>query len=282
MIYVSSSCVKSPKIGESVKILAEAGFKNIELSGGTEPYTDLEYDLLRLQDKYGINYLCHNYFPPPKKPFVLNLAALDQTSELSFTHCKQAIDLSEKLGAQQYAFHAGFLIDIPLDQIGKKIANRTLFEKEKALETFLDNLKKLMTYANGRVDLYIENNVLSKENYIEFNHQNPFFFTHSANLEEAKADSGIGILVDLAHLQVSANSLGLDFEAEVDQLIDQTDYLHISENDGKRDLNLGLSNGSAIVELLKEKDLKKKTITLETYTDLSRIQESYEILQSIL
>jgi sugar phosphate isomerase/epimerase len=282
MIYVSSSCVKTKRIGESVKILAEAGFKNIELSGGTEPYAELENDLLSLQDRFGINYLCHNYFPPPEQAFVLNLAALDQTSALSLRHCKRAIALSEKLGAKQFAFHAGFLINIPLDQIGKKIAKRQLFEKSAALNTFHKHLNELMEYASAKLDLYIENNVLSKENYAEFESRNPFFFTHAASLSEAKGDSGIGHLLDLAHLHVSANSLGLNFQSEVDQLIDQTDYIHISENKGERDENMALKKDSEILNSIKNKNLVNKSITLETYTDLEGIQESYEIVQSII
>ena len=75
MIYISSSCVKNTKIKDSVEELATNGFKNIELSGGTEYYDNFENDLLELKDKYNLNYRCHNYFPPPKKHFVLNLAS---------------------------------------------------------------------------------------------------------------------------------------------------------------------------------------------------------------
>ena len=55
MIYVSSTCIKNKLIKESVEVLANAGFRNIELSGGTKFYTDYEKDLLFLQDKYSLN-----------------------------------------------------------------------------------------------------------------------------------------------------------------------------------------------------------------------------------
>ena len=38
MIYISSACVKNTKIKSSVEKLAANGFRNIELSGGTEYY----------------------------------------------------------------------------------------------------------------------------------------------------------------------------------------------------------------------------------------------------
>ena len=78
MIYISSSCIKAKTIKESVTILAEAGFKNIELSGGTQYYSSFETDLIKLQDKYGLNYQLHNYFPPPPNHFVLNLASINK------------------------------------------------------------------------------------------------------------------------------------------------------------------------------------------------------------
>ena len=52
MIYISSSCVKNTKIKDSVEELATNGFKNIELSGGTEYYDNFENDLLKLKDKH--------------------------------------------------------------------------------------------------------------------------------------------------------------------------------------------------------------------------------------
>ena len=84
MIYISTSCIKNnKKIKTSVEELAINGFSNIELSGGTEPYDQMEYDLLELKDKYNLNYRCHNYFPPPIEPFVLNLASCCRSNDKS-------------------------------------------------------------------------------------------------------------------------------------------------------------------------------------------------------
>ena len=64
MIYVSSACVRRDTIKESVEELAQSGFKSIELSGGTEYYQGYQESLLELKNKYNLNYLLHNYFPP--------------------------------------------------------------------------------------------------------------------------------------------------------------------------------------------------------------------------
>ena len=59
MIYLSSSCVKSEKIKDSVLVLAKNGYKNIELSGGTEYYESFENDLIDLKENYNLKYLVH-------------------------------------------------------------------------------------------------------------------------------------------------------------------------------------------------------------------------------
>ena len=122
--------MKVETISESVTTLAEVGFKNIELSGGTKYYTNYENDLLRLQDKYALNYQVHNYFPPSKKSFVLNLASMDdEICGQSIQLCKRAIRLSKKLGGMRYGVHAGFLIDIKPQEGGKKIGYRQLSDR---------------------------------------------------------------------------------------------------------------------------------------------------------
>ncbi|MAY83265.1 MAG: xylose isomerase [Flavobacteriales bacterium] len=282
MIYVSSSCVKAEHIKDSVKQLVEAGFFNIELSGGTEPYPDLEKDLLMLQDKYNINYLCHNYFPPPQTPFVLNLASLDkEVARMSLDHCKNAIDLSQKLGAKKFAFHAGFLINIPIDQIGKKISKKDMFDRHEAIAQFLNNVRQLLDYSGDRIELYIENNVISEANFKEFDEENLFFFTHEGNLAESKGDTGINYLLDLAHLSVSCNSLGLNFKEELNSLINGTDYIHLSANDGRADLNWAITKDSTVYQNLKDYDISNKTITLETYADIDKIRESFQLIEDL-
>ncbi len=283
MIYVSSSCVKAAFISESVKILAREGFSNIELSGGTKHYPELEKELLELKEEFGLNYLCHNYFPPPTEAFVLNLASLDKkVAQMSLDHCKRAIELSISLGAEQFAFHAGFLINIPLDQIGKKIKKRELFNREDALHLFHENLQELNSFSGDKVRLYIENNVLSSANFMEFDQTDPFFFTNSANLSEALGNTATGYLLDLAHLRVSCHSLGLNYDEELDHLFDGTDYIHLSGNDGKADLNWALTKESEIYQSLQNRELKGKTITLETYADLKEIRSSYELIENLL
>ena len=134
MIYISSSCIKASTIENAVKILVNEGFTNIELSGGTNYDENALAKLIQLKEEHTINFLLHNYFPTPQIPFVLNLASIDPAiATSSLEHVKKAIDWSIALGANKYAFHAGFLLNIPLKQIGIKIEKVELFDQESAL-----------------------------------------------------------------------------------------------------------------------------------------------------
>jgi sugar phosphate isomerase/epimerase len=281
MIYVSSSCIKKQNIKDAIIELNTLGFKNIELSGGTQAYEGLLDDLLELKEKYQLNYLCHNYFPPPEIPFVLNLASLDSDiADLSIQHLKRAIDYSRQLGASRFSFHSGFLINIPLKEIGKAIQKQVLFEEEKAYEAFNARLQDLLDYTNNDLTLYLENNVLSESNFERFEKADPFFFTSQQNLPQIDL-KGFKILLDCAHLKVSCNTLGIPFEEEFTALYAQTDYIHISDNNGKSDQNLGLDRNSGIYPFLKSVWKEQKTVTLEVYDGYPSLVKSYELISEI-
>ena len=58
----------------------------------------MEADLLELKKQHDLNFLCHNYFPPPPAEFVLNIASLDdQVSEMSVGIRELKAHLSEYL-----------------------------------------------------------------------------------------------------------------------------------------------------------------------------------------
>ena len=282
MIYISSSCNKHKKIKDSVSELANFGFQNIELSGGTELYGNLENDLLNMQDKYELNYLCHNYFPPPNEHFVLNLASLnDEVFHKSYEHVKRSIDLSKKLGASRYAFHAGFFIDIKPNEIGKKITKSALFNKNKAVKRFIEAYLRLKDYA-GDLKLYVENNVFSLSNYHSFKGENLFMLTNYNDFEELKDKLDFNLLLDVAHLKVSSKTLGLDFISQLNSLFNQTEYIHVSDNDNLHDSNDPISSDSEFLNVFCESNSTNKVYTLEVYSSIGEIKKSHKILETTL
>ena len=283
MIYVSSSCLKNDKIKTSVQELAEEGYQNIELSGGTNLYNGYLDDLLELKQRYNLKYLLHNYFPPPQKPFIINIASLnDEIYKKSIDHCLKAISLCKILGSKKYGVHAGFLIDFSLKESGKNILYKKMNDKNLAIERFGNALQKIDKVAgDAAVDLYVENNVLSKTNYNTYNGCNPFLLTDYKAFIELLGKFNFKLLFDLAHLKVSCNTLGLDFVAQSNQLIQNTDYLHVSGNDGLSDQNQEIQNDTSIMNFLKNINLYNKTLTIEVYNGLDGIRSSYEILKKL-
>ncbi len=283
MIYVSSCSTRSNSIKESTQTLAEAGINNIELTGGSNYYADYEKDLLDLQDKYGLNYLVHNYFPPPKQHFILNLASLDDaTYEQSIEHCTKAIQACKRFKSKKYGVHAGFLIDFSTSEVGKKIGYRALNDRQKSLKRFIEAWHILTDEASSDVKLYIENNVFSKTNSKTYAGENPFLLTDYESYIELYNQMNFNLLLDLAHLKVSENSLGLDFKDEANKLIQLTDYIHVSGNDGLHDQNFGLHSDADIRSILSASNLSDKTITLEVYDGMDSILKSIETINELV
>lgn len=282
MIYVSSSCVKSKTIGDAVRQLHAAGFENIELSGGTQPYPEMADELRELQAKYRLQYLCHNYFPPPAVPFVVNLASLnDQIYAMTMDHLQRAVQLSKLLNADKFGFHAGFLMDIPTDEIGRSIAQKKLFDRQAAIERFRSGFLELQELA-GDLRLYVENNVVSQMNLRNFEGINPLLATDLHTIRELRGQMSMDFIIDVAHLKVSCNTLGLNFSDELSTLVKESDYIHISDNDGAADTNQAFVRNSGLYDALKRNNLKGKTFTLEVYSGMKDLISGYEALNEII
>ena len=281
-IFISSSCIKASTIKESVMILADAGFQNIELSGGTRYYQNYINDLLELREKYNLNYQLHNYFPPPETPFVINLASLNSDLfDKTMNQCVSAIQLSKLLGGKKYGIHAGFLIDIKANEIGKKLSLDSLSNRDSALNQFKKAWSILKDEAGNDVALYLENNVFSKTNSKTYKN-NPFFLTDSEGYTELNNYIDFNLLTDIAHLKVSCNSLNLNFIKEADKFLSISDYIHVSDNDGQHDSNLGIKKNGDIFQVLKIHDLNNKTITIEVYRGLKQLTYSYNLISDLI
>jgi len=251
MIYISSSCSNQGKIGTAVRELAEYGFKNIELSGGTEYYDGYEDDIFNLKEKYNLTFLVHNYFPPPKEDFVLNLASLDdEIFERSLAHIHTAIELTSLLGAEKYGFHAGFYVDINVEEIGKEISAYELWDMKQAYERFCRGFNLIKKESKG-VEIYIENNVYSKTNFNTYGLPNPFMLTSAVEYRELQQHIDFKLLLDIAHLYVSSRVLNFNFESHLNQMITETDYIHLSDNNGWHDQNIAFKSESKLLNKIR-------------------------------
>ena len=74
-IFISTGGFKTKTALESVELLSKNNISDIELSGGKYSENYLK-DILKFKEN--CKFQVHNYFPPPKEPFVINLASLNK------------------------------------------------------------------------------------------------------------------------------------------------------------------------------------------------------------
>ena len=242
MIYVSTGGFRQENGALATDRLLKAGIDCIELSGGSYSKNLLE-SLKALKSR--VSFQIHNYFPPPEHPFVLNLGSLDESiGQRSVAHVEQALQWCGALGADKYSFHAGFLLDPRVDQLGRRITHQGLFDRRESIAIFVDRVVRLSKLASQvGVKLMIENNVLSDKNAREFS-CNPLLMCDPQECEDVMAmvPDNVGLLIDVAHLKVSANSLKFDpakmFEICEERIVGH----HLSDNGGLEDSNLPFDN----------------------------------------
>lgn len=90
------------------------------------------------------------------------------------------------------------------------------------------------------------------------------------------------LLFDVAHLKVSAQSLKLDWQEEFQNMMNESRYIHVSDNDGLHDLNNELLKSSELFHMLKDSNTKNKDFTLEIYDGMDAIKNSYDVLSEAL
>lgn len=281
MIYVSSGCVQFQNIAQNIEFLAKHGFKHIELSGGTSYYATLENDLIELKRKYNLSYLIHNYFPPPKDHFVLNLASLhDEIYKKSLDHYINAIKLAEKIGADKYGLHAGYFIDPGIKELGRKFDLKDISDKNNAIQRFCEGFEILKSKA-GSINIYVENNVITSSNYSIYG-ENILMLTNYSEYLHLKKMIDFDLLLDIGHLKVSSKTMGLDFSQELKNLCGCSTYIHISDNDGLHDSNDSLEQNSEMLKDIINLDNTNKIFTIEVYRDIEQIISTYQLLKSII
>lgn len=280
MIYLSTGGFSEKTFLQVSQLLSNNTIKGLELSAGK--YTDtLERDLLAVSKQF--NIALHNYFPVPQVPFVFNLASFNiEIVHKSMEHAKKAIKLTSDLNGEFYSFHAGYLLDPQVTELGRKIENKKLNSRDDALKIFIKRVNELAIFAQKcGVTLLIENNVVSRKNFDSFN-SNPLLM---AEPDETKVifeqvQHNVKLLVDVAHLKVSAKTLNFDPVKFLSDFEGITAAYHISDNNGLEDSNKPFTKDSWFVKHLKN-DLKY--YSLEVYvSDISVLEKQYALLSEIL
>jgi len=108
-IFVSTTFAKDDsKISDILLMCKRENISNIEL-GSNHVY---EKNFKEIIKKYNFHFIVHNYFPIPKKSFVVNIASPDRCiRNLSLKHIRKAITFCRETNSKLYTFHPGFVGD---------------------------------------------------------------------------------------------------------------------------------------------------------------------------
>ncbi|MEM9823290.1 MAG: TIM barrel protein, partial [Bacteroidota bacterium] len=207
-LYISTMAFLGMTIEEIVKRGTKFQYP-IEFSSAL-PYSQ---DLVEHFLDYPHSKLAHNYFPAPEVPFVLNLASREESiRQKSIQHCLKGLELSAKANAPFYAAHAGFCIDPKPEELGRKLKQSTQqIDREKHWRLFKKSVDEILKIADQwQVEFYIENNVTARMN-LNSHGQNPLLCSSPEELDRLANmmdHPRFGLLLDTAHLKVSAQTLG--------------------------------------------------------------------------
>ena len=92
-VYVSTTFIENgKKIKSALDMLKLEGIKNVEL--GSNHIYEKNFNYVK---KYNFNFLIHNYFPTPKKDFIINIASSNKSiRNRSLSQIKRSINFHKK------------------------------------------------------------------------------------------------------------------------------------------------------------------------------------------
>ena len=251
MVFFSTGCFKGEPATKIAQRLSSLGVTSIELSAGEyDPYFFREIEKLK---KQGLNLVLHNYYPVPKKPFVMNLAsAREDLRSQSIELALQAIEISASFELPYYGVHAGMRVDPSPSELGNRFRFRDIIDEKTSMSFLIDSLNLLNQTAKGLgVELLIENHVSNFENLGVYG-ENVFLLSSLQQLLDycLVYQGEVRLLLDVGHLKVSSNSLGFDKVEAFKALNRFVGGYHLHDNDGLFDQHNEFDESAWFIPLL--------------------------------
>lgn len=272
MVYLSTSYRDADSIETVLRDIGEnSDIRHVELSGGTSHRPDLLSTLKQCKRTYGFTYLLHNYFPPPEEPFVLNIADGDEENRRrSIEFAKRSIRWCAELGIPHYTVHAGYPETLTVDDSGggftpdsSSTPPASTDEARWRLESAIDELLDVATEHGirfGVENLFPAPRLNARPLLCE-----PDEIT--SLLETFADEPAFGLLLDIGHLNVSADWLDFDVESTIDSLFrdgkEQLLELHVSYNLGDSDDHDLVPRDSWMTRWLLDADVHSFPVTYE-------------------
>ncbi len=263
-IFVSTTFAKDDsKISEVLKVCKNEKIYNIEL-GSNHTY---EKNFEKIVNKYNFQFIIHNYFPVPKKSFVVNIASLNKKiRDLSLNHVKKSIIFCNATKSKLYTFHPGFLND-PISASRAK-SNYDFIWKEKiikknyklAYKQMLLSLNEIVRFAKKqKVKIAIETEgSYKKRDYLLMQKPNEY-----KELFKYFKPKDLGINLNLGHLNLAAKAFKFSKHNFVELVKKYVVALELSDNNGLEDEHLPLKKNKWYWEIIDDPYFNKTYKILE-------------------
>lgn len=252
--YLSTSLCRNQSIEEAIIKCGDLSNKHVELSAPHPFQTTNEISILFKKYKViGYNFTLHNYFPPPQKSFVLNIASNQKDT---INECRNIVNsaLTLSLAAESplYGVHAGYLSKATAKKDG-------MFKFEGEHYSYSDALKRSAEFINSVVNSFIEQKKkFLVENLFPSVARNSSLFCDLNQINDlmSQVPKEVGLLLDLGHLNISSKIMNFDREKFLDNFLekygDRLHEVHISENDGLKDEHRALEENSWQYDAIKK------------------------------
>ena len=274
-IFVSTTFAKdNSKISDVLWICKKANISNIEL-GSNHIYENNFKEIIK---QYNFRFIVHNYFPIPRKGFVVNIASSNKhIRNLSLRHIRKAINFCRETNSRLYSFHPGFIVDPIIASKSKK--NYDFIWKNKnsnknynlAFKNMLSSLKKIVNFAKRkRVKVAIETegsikkrNLLLMQKPEEYQELFKYFLPND-----------LGINLNIGHLNLASKAFNFSKLGFVKELKSYILAIELSHNNGLEDQHLPLKKNEWYLKIINDPDFSKIYKILEfRNTNIKKIKE---------
>ena len=274
-IFVSTTFAEdNSRISDVLDICKKENICNIEL-GSNHIH---EKNFKKIIQNYNFCFLVHNYFPIPKKNFVVNIASLNKKIRtISILHAKKAIRFCKETNSKLYTIHPGFLSD-PI-KAGRTKKNYDFIWNTKnlnknynlAFRNMLSSLTKIVNFAKSQgVKVAIETEgSLRKKNLLLMQKPNEY-----KELFKYFKPNDLGINLNIGHLNLASRAFNFSKSKFVDMLKSYIVAIELSHNNGVEDQHLLLKKNEWYWEIINNPDFSKIYKILEfRNTNIKKIKE---------
>ena len=263
-IFVSTTFAEDDsKISDVLATCKKENISNVEL-GSNHIY---EKNFKKIIQQYNFRFLVHNYFPIPRKSFVVNIASLNkQIRTKSIQHVKKAINFCKATNSKLYTVHPGFLTD-PITASRTKNNYDFMWDNNNlngnynlAFNNMLSSLKKIVHFAKDKkVRVAIETegsfkkkNLLLMQKPNEYNELFKYF-----------KPNDLGVNLNIGHLNLASRAFKFSKFEFVKALKPYILAMELSHNNGIEDQHLPLRKKAWYWKIINDPDFYKTYKILE-------------------